>query len=863
MQWLVLLEAERGGGGSAGASDVKRLLDALPGPAPGGLDSGDRYAVQLEVEAADPSAAMVVAVRRWQDAHRDLRLQAGNLVRVEALTRDEFERECLVYEHEMGSEPARSSSPAAGSAAESQRGAEDALLRHAFHDALTDLASQGLFRAQLEHALAADLVAQPCAVLLIDVDRLAAVNERLGRRAGDGVLVELAARLRQGVDRPSAVGRLGGDQFAVILRDVSLPAASVTARMIVDRATAPMAVQGGEVRPTVSAGIAVGEAGDTAEDLLHRATLALRTAQQRGRARVEVFAEGMAGADVRRLLAERDAMALPDIPSYLGLLERLSVAMAECRTVEDAGAAVMRQLCEHARFPLGRLFLPDESGPSRAWVARTWIVGRPERFGGFGDAGQPLREGEGVAGQALATGRPVWVRDIASEPGLAMPHEAVTSGLRGAVAVPVVVDDRTEAVLEFFAEENLEFGDALLQLLAAAGAHLATFARQVRAEQGRTSAETRLRLLLGHCGVHVNVLGAGGKLRAQYPAIWPDDSAHLLRAVDLVHPDDMATAMRGWAEALGAPGLHPPFECRIAMPDGTWRWVEVTAMNMLDEPEIRAVVTYSREIGDRKRLEDDRRNAVTHLRDAEALAHLGTWHTDIATGKADWSEEMYRILGLEPGAVEPGAASLIALAHPDDRAVLEEQRRLVFQGEVQQFSFRIVGPGGTIRWIGGQASPTLDAAGRLVSVQGTIQDITERKAVERALRESEQRLREVEAMAGVGSWRTDAATNRTVWSPQLYGILGLEPGSVAPGLDSLLARVHPDDRPGIEAHALLQQRLALPMDFDCRVVRPDGAQRRVRVQLSVSYDNAGVVAAFHGLVWDTTGRTQDARRLRV
>jgi diguanylate cyclase (GGDEF)-like protein/PAS domain S-box-containing protein len=862
VQWLVLLEAERGGGGSAGASDVKRLLDALPGPTPGALESGDRYALQLEVEAPDPSEAIAVAVRRWQVAHGDLRLRAGNLVRVEALTREEFERECMDYEHEVDSEPARLS-PAAGSTAASRRSAEDALLRHAFHDALTDLASQGLFRAQLEHALAADLDAQPCAVLLLDVDRLAAVNERLGRRAGDGVLVELAARLQQGVDHPGEVGRLGGDQFAVILRDMSVAAASATARLIVDRATAPMVILGGEVRPTLSAGIAAGESGDTAEDLLHRATLALRTAQQRGRARVEVFAQGMAGADVHRLLAERDTMAVADSPSYLGLLERLSVAMAACRTVEDAGAAVLRQLCGHARFPLGRLFLPDESEPGKAWVARTWIVGRPERFGTFGDPGQPLREGEGVAGQALASGRPVWVRDIASEPGLAMPHEAVTSGLRGAVAVPVVVDDRTEAVLEFFAEESLEFGDALLQLLATAGAHLATFARQARAERASTTAETRLRLLLGHCGVHVNVLGAGGKLRAQYPAIWPDDSAHLLRAVDIVHPDDMATAMRGWADALGSPGLHPPFECRIAMPDGSWRWVEVTAINMLDEPEIRAVVTYSREIDDRKRLEEDRRSAVTHLRDAEALAHLGTWHTDVVTGKAHWSEEMYRILGLEPGAVEPGAASLLALAHPDDRAVLEEQRRLVYRGQVQQFTFRIVGPGGTVRWIGGQASPALDASGRVVSVQGTIQDITERKAIDRALRESEQRLREVEAMAGVGSWRTDAATNRTVWSPQLYGILGLEPGSVAPGLDGLMACVHPDDRPGVEAHTLLQHRLALPMDFECRVVRPGGAERRVRIQLSVTYDNAGVVAAFHGLVWDTTGRTRNDRRLRV
>lgn len=357
--------------------------------------------------------------------------------------------------------------------------------------------------------------------------------------------------------------------------------------------------------------------------------------------------------------------------------------------------------------------------------------------------------------------------------------------------------------------------------------------------------------------MHINALGPRGDVSEQHSAISPDGSP--LRAVDLIHPDDMATAMRSWADALGSPGLHPPFECRIAMPDGSWRWVEVTPMNMLDEPEIRAVVTYSRD-GDRGQPEGNRRNAGTRLREARALAELGTWHADLSTGAIYWSDEMYRILGLEPGEVEPGPTTLLALAHPDDRPVLEEQRRLVRLGKPQQFTFRITGPGGTTCWISGQASPAVDASGRIVSVHGTIYDSTERTAIEQALGESERRLRAVEAMAGVGSWRTDTTTNRTMWSPRLYGILGLEPGSVSPGIQSLLACVHPEDRPGVKANALLQYRLALPLDFDCRILRPDGSQRSIRVQLSFSYDNASV-AALHGLVWDTTGRAQNNRRV--
>ena len=569
---------------------------------------------------------------------------------------------------------------------------------------------------------------------------------------------------------------------------------------------------------------------------------------------------------MRRLVAEREAMTSPDTTSYLGLLERLSLAIDQCTTLEDAGFLVIRRLCDQLGFPLGRLYLPDEDDKSTARCpAQTCMVGPPERFGEFGDVPgrHPLRRGEGVAGRALASGRSVWVRDIASEPGLAMPHDAVAAGLRGALALPVVIDRRTVAVLEFFADQTLEPDDVLQQPLTTVATHLAIVARLARAERARGAAKTRLRVLLANSGVYIKVLGANGRLREQYPPTWPDDAALPLSAIDFIHPDDVAIAIRGWADALASPGLHRPFECRVARPDGTWRWVEVSAMNMLDEPEIGGVVTYSRDIGERKRLEEERRKSVAHLRQAEALGRLGTWQAELATGEVEWSDEMHRVLGVEPGDVEPGFKSLLAMVHPDDRVALEEHQRQLLAGTAQSCVFRVVGPGGTIRWISARVSPGLDAAGRVVALHGTVQDITERKALERALRESEQRLREVEAVAGVGSWRTDAVTGATVWSPQLYSILGVEPDRAPPGLDSLMAAVHPDDRPAVEAHALLQHRLALPMDFECRIVRPDGVIRRVRIQLSVTYDNAGAVAAYHGLVCDTTGRARDDIRVSV
>ena len=862
MQWLVLIEAERGADREGvDAGPFRKLLAALADPAPGALYSLDRYALQIEVEAPGASEAVRAAIQRWEGGLRETGLPRWELIRVEALTQDEFERDFLTPEAEVVGDRAWSSpSPPAGSDADHERGFEELLLRHAFHDPLTDVASQSLFRDHVEHALGRPRASRErCALLLLDVDRFAELNQQLGPRTADAVLVTIAQRVSRAAGPRHTVGRLGGDQFAILLQAVSNDEACTTARRVVESVAAPVVVNATEVHVTVSVGIALEEQGDTGDDLLSRASLAVRTAQDRGGGRYEVFCLEMVDADVRRLRAERETMTAPDTNSYLALLERVSLAVAQCSTLEKAGLAVLGQICDHVGFPVGRLYVLDSGQAADPLPAGIWMAGTPERFGTFREAAarHPLRRGEGVAGQALASSAAVCVRDIADEPALAVPHETVAAGLRGALAVPVVAGGTPLAVLEFFAEQALEDCDGLLQLLTAVGAHLAAVARLAAAETASANADARLRVLLENSGIHVKILGPEGRLREQYPANWPEDSTLPLSAVDFVHPDDVVVAIRGWAEALGSPGARPPIELRTRAEDGSWRWVQVTIHNMLDEPGVGGIVTYAWDIEARKQSEEARRQSEARLREAQALARLGTWHADLVTGAVEWSDELYRILGLQPGEVTASHASLLELAHPDDRPALEELRHLLRSGAGQPYQFRVPRPDGTVRWISGQALAVCDSAGRPVAVQGTAHDVTRRKELEQTLHEAEQRLQAVEALAGVGSWRADAMTGCTVWSPELYHLLGLNPAQIKAGAETFLASVHPEDRHAAEVQALCQRGLAAATAFECRIVRPGGDIRMVRVRSSPARDGAGAVVAYHGVVCEATPARND------
>jgi diguanylate cyclase (GGDEF)-like protein/PAS domain S-box-containing protein len=188
-----------------------------------------------------------------------------------------------------------------------QRAMEAKLEHQSLHDPLTGLANRVLFRDRVGHAIArAARGGPPPCVLFLDLDNFKPVNDSLGHAAGDALLVEVAARLRACVRPEDTCARFGGDEFALLLERAPDDAARATAGRVVEALGAPFPLGGTGVVVGVSVGIAHAGLGESVDEVLRNADIAMYRAKAAGRGRAEVFEPSMHAAARRRFELEAE-----------------------------------------------------------------------------------------------------------------------------------------------------------------------------------------------------------------------------------------------------------------------------------------------------------------------------------------------------------------------------------------------------------------------------------------------------------------------------------------------------------------------------------------------------------------------------
>ena len=249
---------------------------------------------------------------------------------------------------------------------------------------------------------------------------------------------------------------------------------------------------------------------------------------------------------------------------------------------------------------------------------------------------------------------------------------------------------------------------------------------------------------------------------------------------------------------------------------------------------------------------------------SEELAQLGSWKLDLVKNKLTWSDEVYRIFGLEPQEFEATYEAFLEAVHPDDRNKVNAAYTNSLQEgkEGYEIEHRLLNKKtGKLKFVFEKCLHYRNDAGEIIQSVGFVQDITQRKLSEETILRNKLRLKTAQRTAKIGSWDLDLITGLLTWSEELYRVYNCAPETYKPSQESFILLIHPDYKENMNnwITEAIQGKNPTPLEFKLA----DGSDKWIRGEGGIVFNEKGIPILLHGIGQDITEKKKAEETLAL
>jgi PAS domain S-box-containing protein len=330
----------------------------------------------------------------------------------------------------------------------------------------------------------------------------------------------------------------------------------------------------------------------------------------------------------------------------------------------------------------------------------------------------------------------------------------------------------------------------------------------------------------------------------------------------LIHPDDIGRVIKVAEESRKA--LRPyDFYYRIITKSGKIKALHAIGEVLADENnQPYKTIGTLQDVTESETLITKLKEGEILYKQAQSLSHIGNWKWNINTGELEWSDEMYRLYGLEPQSENITLDRFKNFVHPDDKQYIEETLSSEPKERYDDI-FKIITDKGEVKIIHSVAEMRFDESGKPSYIIGTEQDVTENERLIEEIQTSRELYKQSLEISKVGNWQWDVKKNIVTWDEQTFRNWELDPNeTIELNLDFYLDHIPEDEREKVKEVIYNCYNNQVPYNITHRLVLRNGKIKYLEAKGHIVMDSNGEVAMMVGTGQDVTERETLIDRLQ-